>query len=135
MTSTPAELPSRRAPFGDLSVSVKVIAAVVTAAVVALIVGVVGLVSLAKTSNSAQLIYRSNVASIRAVGQLKSVVTQARVDLANQALSADDASTKKFGDAYFADLQSFKTAMAAYRQSMPAADPQLITSLQTNWDA
>nr|WP_221330089.1 methyl-accepting chemotaxis protein [Actinoplanes sp. L3-i22] len=125
----------RRGSFADLSVRVKVVAAVVTAAVVALVVGLVGLVSLSSASSSAQLIYHSNVASIKAVGQLKGVVTQARVDAANQALSTDDASTKKFADAFTADLQSFTTAMTAYRKSVPASDAKIIDGLQVNWDS
>src|SRR5689334_3406752 len=87
-----------RPSFADLSVSVKVLTAVAIAALVALIVGIVGLLSLRDASNAAQLIYRSNVASIKAVGMLNAVVLKARVDTANQALSVDDASTKKFGD-------------------------------------
>jgi methyl-accepting chemotaxis protein len=124
----------RRPSFADVGIRVKVLAAVATAALVALIVGIVGLVSLGNASASAELIYSSNVVSIKAVGQLRNVVTQARVDAANQALSTDAASTKKFADAFTADLQSFTTATTAYRDSTPAADPQLITDLQTNWN-
>jgi methyl-accepting chemotaxis protein len=127
--------PPRRAFFADLSVSVKVIAAVLAAALVALIVGIVGLTSLSAASDSAQMIYRSNVASIKAVGELKTVVLQARVDTANQALSADDASRKKHADAFTADLQAFTTAMDNYRSSMPSSDPQVIEHLQTSWNA
>jgi methyl-accepting chemotaxis protein len=125
----------RRRSFADLSVKVKIIAAVTTAALVALIVGLLGLTALADASNSAQLIYTSNVASIKAVGQVRAVVLQARVDTANQALSVDAASTKKFADAYFADLEAFTTAMAAYRASDPASDAALIDQLQADWDA
>ncbi|MEV4278608.1 methyl-accepting chemotaxis protein [Actinoplanes xinjiangensis] len=125
----------RRRSFADLSVNVKIIAAVVAAALVALTVGLLGLSALAGASDSAQLIYTSNVASIKAVGQVKAVVLQARVDTANQALSVDDASTKKFTDAYVADLEAFTTAMAAYRASNPATDAALIDRLQADWDA
>jgi methyl-accepting chemotaxis protein len=125
----------RRRSFADLSVKVKIIAAVVTAALVALIIGLLGLTALADASDSAQRIYTSNVTSIKAVGQVKAVVLQARVDTANQALSVDAASTKKFTDAYFADLQAFTTAMAAYRASNPASDAALIDQLQADWDA
>ncbi|WP_338025555.1 methyl-accepting chemotaxis protein [Actinoplanes awajinensis] len=125
----------RRLSFADLSVSVKVLTAVGTAALVALIVGILGLLSLRDASAAAQLISRSNVASIRAVGQLKAVVSQARVDTANQALSIDEASKTKFADSYTADLQSFTTAMAAYRASNPASDTALIARLQTDWNA
>jgi methyl-accepting chemotaxis protein len=125
----------RRPSFGDLSVSVKVLTAVGTAALVALIVGILGLLSLRDVSNAAQLISRSNVASIKAVGQLKAVILQVRVDTANQALSVDAASRKKFADSFAADLQSFTTAMAAYRASNPASDAALIDQVQTDWDA
>jgi methyl-accepting chemotaxis protein len=125
---------ARRSSLADLSVSVKVITAVATAALVALIVGILGLTSLSDASNSASLIYSSNVASIKAVGQLRAVILQARVDITNQALSVDPASTAKFGDAATADIRNFTTAMAAYRDSHPAADPALIDELQTNWD-
>lgn len=120
--------------FADLSVSVKVLAAVATAALVALIVGVLGLLALAAASSSAQRIYSSNVSSIKAVGQLHNVVLQARVDTANQALSVDAAATKKYADAFTADLQSFTTAMAAYRASGPASDAAVIEQLQTDWN-
>jgi methyl-accepting chemotaxis protein len=125
----------RRTYFGDLSVSIKVLTAVAAAALVALVVGIVGLIALSKASASAQLIYRSNLASVTALGQLKSAATQARVDLANQVLSVGDADTEKFTDAFATDQQSFAAAMTAYRESMPASDPQRIAHLQTTWDA
>jgi methyl-accepting chemotaxis protein len=125
----------RRRSFADLSVNVKIIAAVAAAALVALTVGLIGLSALAGASDSAQHIYTTNVASIKAVGQVKAVVLQARVDTANQALSVDAASTKKFADAYLADLEAFTTAMAAYRASHPASDAALIDQLQADWDA
>jgi methyl-accepting chemotaxis protein len=126
---------NRRPSFADLSVSVKVLAAVATAALVALIVGIHGLTSLSEASRSAQLIYRGNVTSIKAVGQLRGVVLQARVDTANQALSVDAASTKKFADAFAADLQSFTTAMADYRASGPASDPAVVDQFEKDWNA
>nr|WP_203784317.1 methyl-accepting chemotaxis protein [Actinoplanes rishiriensis] len=126
---------TRRSSFADLSVNVKILAAVATAALVAFLVGILGLTSLSGASNSAQLIYSSNVASIKAVGQLNAVVLKARVDTANQALSVDPAKTKKFADAFTADLESFTTAIAAYRASNPASDAALIDQLQTDWDA
>ncbi len=138
MTETIAQAPgraARRKSFADLSVNVKVLAAVAVAAVVALVVGIVGLVALSGASDSAQRIYTSNVASIKAVGQLRWVATQARVDTANQALSTDAASTKKFADAFANDEKTFKTAIATYRATGPASSTDLIDELQTTWDA
>ena len=126
---------TRRPSFADLSVNVKVIAAVGVAALVALIVGVMGLSSLSGASNSAQLIYTSNVASIKAVGLVKYWVVQTNVDASNQALSTTAAATSSFGEAYQQDLQNFTSAMADYRASEPAAPTALIDTLQSQWDA
>jgi methyl-accepting chemotaxis protein len=127
--------PHRRTFFADLSVSVKVLTAVAVAALVALAVGIVGLVALSRSSDSAQLLYRSNLASVGALGQLKSAATQTRVDLANQAVSAEAADIRRFTDAFILDKQAVAAAMTAYRESMPASDPQLIDDLQASWDA
>ena len=128
------ETRTRRASFADLSVNVKVIAAVTVAALVALTVGIIGLVSLSQASNSAQLIYTSSLASIKAVGQVKYVVSQASVHLANQALSTTTEATAEYGDAYAQDVTDFSAAMAAYRATNPAADSAVIDQLQTQWD-
>jgi methyl-accepting chemotaxis protein len=122
-----------RRSFADLSVSVKILAAVGVAALVAVAVGVTGLVALNKTDAVAQLISSSNVASIRAVSGIKTAVTQARVDLANQALSPDAPSLAKFTKAFNTDVTTFETAMAAYRASTPATDTATIDDLETNW--
>ncbi|GIF00027.1 hypothetical protein Ari01nite_74910 [Paractinoplanes rishiriensis] len=64
--------------------------------------------------------------SIRAVGQIRNAVLQARVDTANQALSTDPVATKKFAEAFAGDQEDFTTAMTAYRASMPAARPGVV---------
>jgi len=124
---------TRKASLADLSVNVKVIAAVGVAALVALVVGVLGLVSLGGASDSAQLIYSSNISSIKGVAQIKLVLMQARVDVTNQALAATPAGTGKFAAAYQQDAQSFDAALAAYKASGPAADTSLIDTLQGQW--
>ncbi|UQU61670.1 methyl-accepting chemotaxis protein [Couchioplanes caeruleus] len=125
----------RRWSLDDLSVNLKVLGAVATAALVAVIVGVTGLIGLQKTSDAANLIARSNVASIKAVGHLESSAAQAQLDAANQALSPDDAVAKRFTDRFTADLAAFGDAMTAYRGSDPAGSPQTIGDLQTTWQS
>jgi methyl-accepting chemotaxis protein len=132
---TRVEPRTRRASFGDLGVTTKILAAVGAAAVVALAVGLIGLVSLANASDSAQLIYHSNVASIKSLANIRYSVTQARVDLANQALSTDAPSTRKFAAAFEDDLRAFDEAMTAYQASEPASNAALIDELQSNWGA
>jgi len=126
---------SGRRSFADLSVTVKILAAVSVAALVALIVGIVGIVALHKASDSAQLIYTSNVASVEAVGRIKAAVAQARVDLANQAISPDEAGMEKFTKAFQADLETFSEALDTYRGGDPGGDPATIADLEENWTA
>jgi methyl-accepting chemotaxis protein len=124
-----------RLSFADLSVNLKVLSAVAVAALVALVVGINGIMSLSEASNSAQLIYTSNVASVGSVGDMQNAVSQARTDLANQALSIDEASTTKFSDAFGKDIQTFATAIAAYRASNPAGEPALIARVESTFAA
>ncbi len=126
---------SRRRPFADLSVTVKILTAVAAAALVALIVGITGMRSLSAASDSAQLIYRSNVASIDATGRIGKAVTQARVDAANQVLSSDTATAARFAQAFQTDLETFSAAMTSYREGHPAGDPATVAHLETTWTA
>ncbi|WP_328472484.1 methyl-accepting chemotaxis protein [Actinoplanes sp. NBC_00393] len=123
------------ARLDDLSVKVKILVAVGLAALVAAFVGLTGYFGMASTSDSANLIYESNVASIRAVAQLKSAAVQARVDTANQALSTDETRVREFTEAFTADVEAFETAMTAYRGTLPAGDPAVIDHLQSVWDS
>jgi methyl-accepting chemotaxis protein len=124
---------SRRATFADLSVNIKVLTAVATAALVALVVGIMGLNALSNASDAAQLISKSNVASINAVGQIKFTMTKTRSDVANQAVSITPEATKQFTDDIGEDLTAVKTALTAYRNTMPAAGTDVIDKLESTW--
>ena len=124
-----------RRTFADLSVRVKILTAVAVAALVALIVGVTGLRALSKASESAQVIYRNNLVSSAAMAKIGKAVTQVRVDLANQVLSSDAASTTKFAQGVEADLATFDAAMTAYGRSGPSGDRATIAHLQATWTA
>jgi methyl-accepting chemotaxis protein len=121
-------------PLSNLSVNVKVLAAVGLAALVAIVVGVTGLIGLQKTSDAAELIARSNVASIKALGQLRAAAAQTQADLANQALAPDPNVAQGYENAFRADLVAFDEALAAYRANHPAAAPQTIDELERSWD-
>jgi len=135
MTTLPASTkPARgRRSFADLGVNVKVLAAVSVAALVALLVGINGIRSLSEASTIAQHIYHDNLSSVKAVGDIQTAVTQARTDLANQALSPDAASIAKFTQAFETDLTTFDTALATYRANASAGDPTLIDKVATTW--
>ncbi|GAA3292454.1 hypothetical protein GCM10020218_067340 [Dactylosporangium vinaceum] len=100
-----------------------------------MVVGVVGLLALAGASNAANQIYTSNVASVSAVGDIRAAVAQAMVDAAQHAISQDVATIARYEQAFTTDLQTFQTAMAAYRNSHPAATAKAIDEVQQQWDA
>src|SRR4051812_20071539 len=77
--------------FSDLSVKIKILAAVGVASLVALIVGVVGLLALQNANTAAQGMYTGSVASIKAITAVHGPMLRARLDLANHVLSADRA--------------------------------------------
>jgi methyl-accepting chemotaxis protein len=124
-----------RRSFADLKVNVKILTAVSTAVLVAIIVGIVGLRALSTASGSAQVISSSNVASIKAVGDIKAAMAQARVDVANQAISLDAATTARFEQAFPTDVQAVDAGFTAYAASNPAAELAVIADLQSNWQA
>src|SRR3954470_23754663 len=126
-------LQHKRRFFADLSINTKILAAVTIAVLVALTVGLVGLHALSGASASAQQIYRSNVTNVGEVAAIKAVMTQARVDLANQAISQDAANTAKYAQAFAADVEAADAAITAYGAHEPAAAPAVIADLRTNW--
>jgi methyl-accepting chemotaxis protein len=121
--------------FADLSIKVKILAAVGVAALVALAVGLVGLVALSEASVSAQLIYADNVGEVHAMGQISASSAQTRVDLANHVISEDSATRAIYAQSFEADLATFDAALAAYRAGRPAGKPQVLADLQTNWQS
>jgi methyl-accepting chemotaxis protein len=119
--------------FANLGVRVKILLAILIAVLVALMVGLLGLRSLSAAAGSADSIYRSNVASVTAIGDVRGATRQARIDLANHIISQDDATRATYRTAFEADVEAMAAALAAYRSSDPAGDPALITELEASW--
>ena len=119
--------------FADLSVKIKILATVGIAALVAVVVGIVGLLALHKASDAAQHMYTDNVASIKAIGAVQKPSLQARVDIASHALALDTATKAKYETAFRAQLEAFDAAVVAYRASHPSGDPALIDDLSSQW--
>jgi methyl-accepting chemotaxis protein len=128
----PAE---KRHFFADLGVNTKILTAITIAVLVAIAVGITGLSALGGASASAQRIYSNNVAGVGAIGAVKAAMTQTRVDVLNQAISLDAATTAKYGQAFETDVQATDAAVTAYTGDHPAGDPAAIADLTTNWQA
>jgi methyl-accepting chemotaxis protein len=123
----------RRRFWGDLSVNLKIMIAITVAAVVALLIGIIGLRALASASDSAQWIYRSNVVGVSALGELKAGINQSRVDLVSHVVYPDMAAKEKYETAFEEDLAEVGTAMAAYEATTPAASAELVAAVEDDW--
>ncbi|KUL22833.1 hypothetical protein ADL15_47460 [Actinoplanes awajinensis subsp. mycoplanecinus] len=121
--------------FADLSVTVKILAGIGVAVMVAAIVGVVGLCAMSTAGASAGKMYASNVASIQAIGQLEATARQAHLDVSHQAISQDAATIANYADSFTADLAAFDVAVTTYQASMPVSDPAMVADLQSQWRA
>jgi methyl-accepting chemotaxis protein len=119
--------------FADLSVQVKILASIGIAALVALAVGLVGLLALSRSSDSANLIYRDNVGSIRTIGRIDAAAAQTRVDLADQAISDKEETRSTFAATFATDVQTFNAALAQYKTVTQAGEPTVIADLESSW--
>ena len=94
----------------DLSVSTKIFVAVLTGLLVAVAIGLLGLYGLRETSRATQSMYRNNVAGVSAIGRLRAAAFKTRVDVANHAISQDQASMAKYRVSIGEDQKSFSAA-------------------------
>lgn len=118
--AVPSAPTAGRRSFANLGVGPKILAAISVAVLVGAVVGVLGLQALSRASSSAQGIYTNNVAGVGATGNIRSGMAQARVDLANHALSATAADRAKYRQNLTKVMQNTNAAIAAYRANNPA---------------
>ncbi|NHC14574.1 methyl-accepting chemotaxis protein [Motilibacter deserti] len=92
--STLAAGPGRRAALhrlSDLSVRTKIVAAIAVAAVVAGLVGTLGIRALAVTASNTEKMYADNFVGLDQAAKLRRLTVQARLDVANHMLASDEA--------------------------------------------
>ena len=131
MSAIAAARPTRgRRSFADLSVNTKVLTAVLVAALVALTVGVLGLRALSGASDSAQLIYRSNVASITALGQVREGLVQARLATTLHVITRDPAAKAANEQQFSEHVQAAQNALSGYRSGHPASSAATIDQVE-----
>ncbi|MET0415574.1 MAG: methyl-accepting chemotaxis protein [Actinoplanes sp.] len=126
----PASIAPGRRSFADLGVNVKILTVLALAGLVALLVGVTGLQALSRSSDAANKIYSSNLASVDAIGDLRAAIVQARLDVAGHAVSQDKATMAKYLQAFSGSQQQIAAALTAYRESQPAIELAAIAELE-----
>jgi methyl-accepting chemotaxis protein len=124
-----------RLRWRDVSVFVKIAAAVLVALLVAVVVGVSGLKALSHTNDATQSMYHSSLAAVSAVDDISLTTKQTRIDALNHLLATDEASMAKVEATLLEDQQAFDDAVQAYRDSDPAGDPEVIADVEAEWAA
>ena len=122
-----------RFSFADLRVNTKILVAVAVAGVVALAVGVTGLVALSRASSSAQKIYSGNLASVAALGDVRADMLQARLDATSHFVAPDKASKTAAAGAFATDVANVDKALAAYGDNATAVDPAVVKDITELW--
>ncbi|WP_203810595.1 MCP four helix bundle domain-containing protein, partial [Actinoplanes couchii] len=126
---------SLRPRFSDLSTRVKILTAVGLASLVAISVGIAGLMALSSVSNSARRIYSRNLVAVASISRVRAAVLKARLDVSNQALATDAAGTQKYTKAFGADAVAFDEAMAQYRAAGPSGGAADVNALEGLWES
>ncbi|MEU4424932.1 methyl-accepting chemotaxis protein [Actinoplanes sp. NPDC024001] len=124
-----------RGLWADLSVNIKILVAICVAAVVALIIGVLGLRSLSDASTAAQQIYQSNVLGVAALGSVQNGMTQTRLDLSNHALNRDPTAKQNYLKQYTADVEAVTAAWAEYDATGPVPEKAMVDDVKADWQA
>ncbi|WP_346774692.1 methyl-accepting chemotaxis protein [Cellulomonas sp. IC4_254] len=109
-----ARRPSVLSWLADRGVRARILAAVLLAAAVGALVGVVGIVALGSTNAATTAMYAENVVGLQQAATLRRAMVQMRLDVTNHALSTDDTVLARFEDKIAASEAELHDAIAAY---------------------
>jgi len=99
--------------FQDRSVRTKILAAVTTAALVAVLVGVTGLQALARSAAGAAAIFNENLLGVKAAGELKSAIDLMGISSRSAVITVDPAAKQE-------EIAALDTAEAAFEEAVVA---------------
>ncbi len=115
----------------DLPVLVKILSGVVVTLVVAVSVGVLGLVNLGRTAGEVDAMYVEQVKPLQVLAQAQRTAMQLRLDTLNHATSLDVASMDKVEAAIEQHEAELSELLAAYRPK--AAAPDAVDAFVDHW--
>jgi methyl-accepting chemotaxis protein len=119
----------------SLPLRLKVLTAVALACVVALVVGVVGLVQLGALQQRSQEIKTDALVPSNQISEVRRAFLQTRVDALADELLPSDESRAKAHELYLADIEAMDAAIAAYAESgLTAAQQADVAALSDAWD-
>src|SRR5688572_15093625 len=131
-----AEPPRRsRSWWADRGVRTKTLAAVVVTAVVALVVGVLGLFALNSSADATRQMHDSNIVGLEAVAEMQSAIAGVR-QASRDALLAPTHELTVDEEAHLAEqLAAYHEAVEAYRSTNPSAEKwELVEGAQADFD-
>ncbi|MBU4336983.1 MAG: MCP four helix bundle domain-containing protein, partial [Actinobacteria bacterium] len=112
MPATPARL--SRHWFADRSVRTQVLAVALVGALVAVVVGAVGLVALRQAASSADSMYSANFTGLEYAAVLRRATLSMRMNIANVALSQETETEQRYQDAADADEVDLRATADSY---------------------
>lgn len=107
--------------LGNLSVRTRIVAAVLVAALVATVVGVLGIRSLGTTNEATADIYHKNLLGFEQVATLRRATAEMRLYVTNHALSVEDAERASYAKLIVDSDTTINQAMQAYSATNPGA--------------
>ena len=126
---------SVRALWADRGVRTKVLAAVVVTAVVALVVGVMGLVALNSSADATRQMHDHNIVGLEALGEMQNAISGVRQS-SRDALLAPTPELTEEENAHLAErLAEYHEAVEVYRTTGPSAEKwELVEGAQADFD-
>jgi methyl-accepting chemotaxis protein len=130
MNTRTAERPPRSAwsRAQDLSVRTKIITSVVIAALVGMVVGVLGISALSSSNDDSQAMYSDNFVGLDTAAELEELTLQMRLDAVNHAVSVDAAAKAGYASAAEKTESELRVVAAEYGRRDPA--PEQVVALQ-----
>jgi methyl-accepting chemotaxis protein len=100
--------------WGDRGVKAKILAAVSVAALVAVLVGVLGLQALGRSAQTNQDMYKTNIASVAAGADMRAALGDLRINLRSAALAQTREKAQELLDTIPGITEAFEAATAAF---------------------
>ncbi|NIZ92633.1 methyl-accepting chemotaxis protein [Kineococcus rubinsiae] len=113
-STTPAPQRAGRRTFGDLGVQTKILAAIVLAALVSVVVGLVGLDALAASDRAASSMYEDSFVGLDDAAKLRRLTVQMRLDVANHAIAGSPERMRQYEEAIAADQADLEATADLY---------------------
>jgi methyl-accepting chemotaxis protein len=114
--------PPRRSRLADLSVRTKIVAAVLVAAIVASVVGVVGLAALSTGNANTSLMYEDKVLGLEKATSLRRDLVSLRLASVNHAVSSDDEKMARYADQITEFEASLDATVESYRPMLTGVE-------------